>query len=103
MILIKTYNITDNRQYRKKKTKLYSDVVKPIVSSIEETPESGKTVVDLKNIHSILLRDKDFNSYKIQNSPLHICNDSSSSGNAYSNVSLNVEWEIFSTEDEEPL
>ena len=77
--------------------------VKFVVSSIEETPESGKTVVDLKNIQSILLRDENLNSSKIQNSPPHICTDSSSSGNAYSNVSLNVEWEIFSTQDEESL
>ena len=62
-------NITDNKQYRKEKTKLHSDVVKVFASSNEEAPESGKTVVDLKNIQSILLRDKNLNSSKIQNSP----------------------------------
>ena len=44
-----------------------------------------------------------FNSFKIQNSPPHVCADSSSSGNASSNFSLNVKSEIFSTQDEEPL
>ena len=63
------HNITDNKQYRKEKTKLHSDVVKVFASSNEEAPESGKTVVDLKNIQSILLRDKNLNSSKIQNSP----------------------------------
>ena len=43
-------------------------------------------------------------SSKIQNSPPDICTDSSSSGNASSNVSLNVESEkVFSTQDEELL
>ena len=38
-------NITDSPQHRKKKNKFYSDVVKSVVSSIEEALESGKTVV----------------------------------------------------------
>ena len=33
-------NVADNRQYRKRKTKLYSDVVKSVDSSTEEAPES---------------------------------------------------------------
>ena len=49
------------------------------------------------------MRDEKFNSFKIQNPPPHICTDSSSSGNASSNVSLNVQSEIFSMQDEEPL
>ena len=57
-------NITDNRQYRKRKTKLYSDVVKSVDSSTEEAPGSGKTIIDLKNIESILLRDENLNSSK---------------------------------------
>ena len=47
-------NITDDKQNRKN---FFSDVVKSAVSYIEETPENGKTVVTLKNIHFILLRD----------------------------------------------
>ena len=43
-----------------KKNKLYRDAVKSVVLSIEEAPENGKTVIDLKNIHSILLRDEKF-------------------------------------------
>ena len=46
LILIKTYTLTDSRQYRKKKTKFFSDVVKSVVLSIEEAPEDGKTVID---------------------------------------------------------
>ena len=88
-------NVADNRQYRKRKTKLYSDFVKSVDSSTGEAPDSGKTIVDLKNIWSILLRDENLNSSKIQNSPPDICTDSSRSGNASSNVSLNVESEIF--------
>ena len=42
-------------------------------------------------------------SFKIQNAPPYICTNSSSSGNASSNVSLNVQSEIFSMQDEEPL
>ena len=43
-------------------------------------------------------------SSKIQNSPPDIYTDNSSSGNASSNVSLNVESEkVFSTQDEELL
>ena len=45
---------------------------------------------------------KIWNSSKIQNSPPDICPDSSSSGNASSNISLNVESET-STQDEELL
>ena len=84
-------NTTDNTQYRKRGTKRYSDVVKSIDSSTKEAPENSKTIVDLKNIQSILLRDENLKSPKIQNSPPDICTDSSSSGNASSNVSLNVE------------
>ena len=93
-------NITDNRQYRKRKTKLYSDVVKSVDSSTEEAPESRKTIIDLENIQSILLRDENLISSKIQSSPPEICTDSSTSSNASSNVSLKVEWEIFSMQDE---
>ena len=74
-------NIKDNRQYRKKTNKLYSDIVKSVVLSIEEAPESGNTVVDLKNIQSILLTDENLNSSKIQNSPPDICTYSSTTGN----------------------
>ena len=50
------------------------------------------------------MRDGNLKSSKIQNSPPDICTDSSSSGNASSNVSLNVESEkVFSTQDEELL
>ena len=49
------------------------------------------------------MRDEKFNSFEVQNSPPHIRTDSSSSGNASSNVSLNVKSEIISTQDEEPL
>ena len=37
-------NVTDNRHYRKKQSKLYTDVVKSTDSSVEEAPESGKTI-----------------------------------------------------------
>ena len=81
----KLQNITDNRQYR-------------------------KTVVDLKNIQSMLLRYENLNCSKIQNSapgiensPADIYTDSSSSGSASSNFSLNGESEFFSTQDKEPL
>ena len=84
-------NIKDNRQYRKKKNKLYSDIVKSVVSSTDEATESENTVADLKNIQSILLRDENLNSSKIQNSPPDICTYSSTTGNVSSNVSLNVE------------
>ena len=93
-------NVADNRQYRKRKTKLYSDVVKSVDSSTEEAPESRKTIIDLENIQSILLRDENLISSKIQSSPPEICTDSSTSGNASSNVSLKIEWEIFSIQDE---
>ena len=59
-------NIAGNRKHRKKANKPYSDVVKPVVSSIEKALESDKTVFDLKNIQSILLRDENFNSSKIK-------------------------------------
>ena len=42
-------------------------------------------------------------SSKIQNSPPDICTDSSSSGSTSLNVSLNVESEMFSMQDEELL
>ena len=93
-------NITDDKQNRKN---FFSDVVKSAVSYIEETPENGKTVVTLKNIHFILLRDDNLNSSKIQNSPLGICADSSISGNAFSNVSLSVQLEVSCKQDEELL
>ena len=51
--------------------------------------------VDLKNIQSILLRDENLNSSKIQNSLPDICIDSSSSGNASSNDSMNDESEML--------
>ena len=51
--------------------------------------------VDLKNIQSILLRDENLNSSKIQNSLPDICIDSSSSGNASSNDSMNDESETL--------
>ena len=70
---------------------------------MEKAPESGKTIMNLKNIQSILLRDENLKSSKIQNSPPDICTDSSSSGNASSNVSLKVESETFSTQDEDLL
>ena len=35
-------NVTDDRQYRKRKTRLYSDVVKSVVSSAKEASESSK-------------------------------------------------------------
>ena len=35
-------NVTDDRQYRKRKTRLYSDVVKSIDSSTKEASESSK-------------------------------------------------------------
>ena len=94
-------NVTDNRHYRKKQNKLYSDVVKSTDLSIEEAPESGNTIIDLKNIQSILLRDENLKSSKIQSSPPDICTDSSSSGNASSNVSVKVESETFPMQDEE--
>ena len=53
-------NIKDNRQYRKKKKKLSSDVVKSVISSMEEAPESGKTAA--KIIQVVLLRDENLNS-----------------------------------------
>ena len=43
---------------------------------------------------------KNLNSSKIQNYPPDICTDSSSSGNASSNVLLNVKSEIFSIQYE---
>ena len=49
------------------------------------------------------MRDKNLKSSKIQNSPPDICTDSSSSGSTSLNVSLNVESEMFSTQDEELL
>ena len=42
-------------------------------------------------------------SSTIQNSPPDICTDSSSSGSTSLNVSLNVESEMFSMQDEELL
>ena len=85
----------------KKQNKLYSDVVKSVDSSVEEAPESGKTSINLKNIQSMLLRDENLKSSKIQSSPPDICTDSSSSGNASSNVSVKVESETFPMQDEE--
>ena len=35
-------NVTDDRQYRKRKTRLYSDVVKSVDSSTKEASESSK-------------------------------------------------------------
>ena len=96
-------NVTDNRQYRKKQNKLYSDVAKSVDSSTEEAPECGKTIIDLKNIQFILLRDENLKSSKIQSSPPGICTDSSSLGNASSNVLLKVESETFSRQGEELL
>ena len=52
-------------------------------------------IVDLKNIQSILLRDENLNSSKVQNSPPDICIDSTSSGNASSNDSMNDESEML--------
>ena len=50
------------------------------------------------------MRDENLKSSKIQNSPPDICTDSSSSGNASSNVSLNVKSKKkFSAKDEELL
>ena len=97
-------NVTNNRQYRKRGTKLYSDVVKSVDSSTEQAKENSNTIVDLKNIQSIFMRDENLKSSKIQNSPPDFCTDSSGSGNAYSNVSLNVKSKKnFSTQDEELL
>ena len=85
-------------------TKRYSDVFKPFGSSTKEAPGNNQAIVDLKDIQSILLRDKNLTSYKIQNSPPDICTDSSRSGNAFSKVSLNIKSEkVFSTQDEELL
>ena len=88
-------NVTHNKHYRKTGTKRYCDIVKSVDSSTKEAPENSKTIVDLKNIQSILMRDENLKSSKIRNSPPDICTDISSSGNASSNVSLNVESEIF--------
>ena len=77
------HNITDNRRNRKRKTKLYSNVVKCYASSTEGAPESGNPVFDLKKIQSILLRDENLKSSEIENSPPDICTDSSSSGNVF--------------------
>ena len=46
------------------------------------------------------MRDENLNSSKIQNSPPDICTDSSSLGNASSNISLNVESDTFTQDDE---
>ena len=51
-------NVTDNTEYRKKGTKIYSDAVKSVDLSTEEAPENSKTIVDLRNIQSILLREE---------------------------------------------
>ena len=97
-------NVSYNRQYCKIGTKRYSDVFKPFGSSTKEAPGNSQAIVDLKDIKSILLRDKNLTSYKIQNSPPDICTDSSRSGNAFSKVSLNIKSEkVFSTQDEELL
>ena len=97
-------NVTDNRQYRKRGTKLYSDVVKSVDSSTEQAKENSNTIVDLKNVQSIFMRDENLKSSKIENSPPDFCTDSSSSGNAYWNVSLNVKSKKkFSAQDEELL
>ena len=69
-------NITNNRLYRKKNMKLFSDVVK---SNNQSTTEVGKTVIDLKHIQSMLIRDETLNSSKIQSSPPDICTDNSQS------------------------
>ena len=101
-------NITDNRVYRKKKKmKFFSDVVKSEMPSTSTTEgeKNGKTVIDLRNIQSMLLRDEDLNSSRIQNSPPKICTDTSMSVNSSNNyeVSTNVEAEVFSTQDQEFL
>ena len=55
----------------REKPNFFSNVDK----SVEKAPESGKTIVDLKNIESILLRDENLNSSKIQNSSPYICSE----------------------------
>ena len=59
----------------REKPNFFSNVDKSVVSSTEKAPESGKTIVDLKNIESILLRDENLNSSKIQNSSPYICSE----------------------------
>ena len=81
-------NVTDSRQYRKRGTKRSSDVVKSVDSSTKEVPENSKTIVDLKNIQPILLRDENLKSSKIQDSPPDICPDSSSSSFSSPSVDL---------------
>ena len=41
LVIKNLQNVTDNRHYRKKQNKLYSDVVKSVDSSNEEASESG--------------------------------------------------------------
>ena len=98
-------NITDNRIYRKKKMRLFSDVVKSEKPSTAVGEESGKANIDLDNIQSILLRDEKLNSSKIQNSPPDICTDTSESVNTSNNsiVPTNVKTNVFSTQDLELL
>ena len=51
-------------------TKRYSDVFKPFGSSTKEAPGNNQAIVDLKDIQSILLREKNLKSSKIENSEL---------------------------------
>lgn len=57
----------------REKPNFFSNVDKSVVSSTEKAPESGKTIVDLKNMESILLRDENFS--KIQNSSPYISSE----------------------------
>ena len=42
--------VIDNRIYRKRGTKCYSDVAKSLNSCTKEASENNKTIVDLKDI-----------------------------------------------------
>ena len=101
MVLLKIYRtlqITDSTG--REKPNFIVMLLNPLIHLLKKLQKVVKTIIDLENIQSILLRDENLISSKIQSSPPEICTDSSTSGNASSNVSLKIEWEIFSIQDE---
>ena len=56
LILIKTYRISKITDSIGRKSNFYKDVDKSVVSSIEEAPKSGKTVVDKEHSVHIIER-----------------------------------------------
>ena len=60
MVEVKEANVTDNKRWRRKNTKPFSDVVKSVVGPAVRCNETcrGNESVTLENIKSVLLRDE---------------------------------------------